>query len=226
MGRPNQWPLLQNLCRWPMGGHGRIEGPAISTTFPVRLAGRPVRFASAHRPLSPPMDSSRESLPIISQKEMRLFGRYLPNFSYQLFDLNQTNIDSIIFSLTLRAILYTFKNIWNLEDIRKPDELFLLSRDLLDENSGPELIRKLLLYISGAKDIQPEVLFDRVERIAPEKGVEKGIRQGMQKGKTEGLRQGIKEKAYDAARRMLSKGYPMEDIAEITGLSEEDIQRL
>ncbi len=157
---------------------------------------------------------------------MRLLGRYLPNFSYQLFDLNQTNIDSIIFSLTLRAILYTFKNIWNLEDIRKLDELFLLSRDLLDENSGLELIRKLLLYIYGAKDIQPEVLFDRVERIAPEKGVEKGIRQGMQKGKTEGLRQGIKEKAYDAARRMLSKGYPMEDIAEITGLSEEDIQRL
>jgi predicted transposase/invertase (TIGR01784 family) len=113
-----------------------------------------------------------------------------------------------------------------LEDIRKLDELFLLSRDLLDENSGLELIRKLLLYIYGAKDIQPEVLFDRVERIAPEKGVEKGIRQGMQKGKTEGLRQGIKEKAYDAARRMLSKGYPMEDIAEITGLSEEDIQRL
>jgi len=47
----------------------------------------------------------------LSKKEMRLFSRYLPNFSYQLFDLNQTNIDNIIFSLTLRAILYTFKNI-------------------------------------------------------------------------------------------------------------------
>ncbi len=47
-----------------------------------------------------------------------------------------------------------------------------------------------------------------------ERGWEEGIQEGRQEGKT------------DVARRMLAKGYPLEDIAEITGLSEEEIQKL
>lgn len=45
-------------------------------------------------------------------------------------------------------------------------------------------------------------------------------REGQEKGKKEGKKEGIKE----TARKMLEKGYKIEEIIEITGLSEKEIK--
>ena len=50
------------------------------------------------------------------------------------------------------------------------------------------------------------------------KGHEKGLQEGIQIGREEGL--------LDAARGMKAKGYPLEDIVQITGLSPKEIQTL
>lgn len=50
------------------------------------------------------------------------------------------------------------------------------------------------------------------------KGHEKGLQEGIQIGREEGL--------LDAARGMKAKGYPLEDIVQITGLSPKEIQAL
>lgn len=50
------------------------------------------------------------------------------------------------------------------------------------------------------------------------KGHEKGLQEGIQIGREEGL--------LDAARGMKTKGYPLEDIVQITGLSPKEIQAL
>ena len=47
-----------------------------------------------------------------------------------------------------------------------------------------------------------------------------------QKGRAEGRAEGEREKALESARRMKAKGYPVEDIAEITGLTVETINNL
>ncbi len=47
-----------------------------------------------------------------------------------------------------------------------------------------------------------------------------------QEGKEEGHQEGQQEGRKEAARRMKAKGYPLQDIREITGLSEEEIQGL
>ena len=47
-----------------------------------------------------------------------------------------------------------------------------------------------------------------------------------QKGRAEGRAEGEREKALESARRMKAKGYPIEDIAEITGLTVETINSL
>ena len=51
---------------------------------------------------------------------------------------------------------------------------------------------------------------------------QKGLAEGLAKGRAEGER----EKGLESARRMKVKGYPVEDIAEITGLDAETINSL
>lgn len=64
-----------------------------------------------------------------------------------------------------------------------------------------------------------------------EKGIEKGIKKGIKKGKRAGLRAGreagLKEGMKEAALRMLSAGrYALEEIADISGLSLEEVKKL
>ena len=52
--------------------------------------------------------------------------------------------------------------------------------------------------------------------------LEEGIQKGIQKGRKEGKQSGIRQNA----QKMLQRGYPIEEIAEITGLSPEEIASL
>ena len=49
---------------------------------------------------------------------------------------------------------------------------------------------------------------------------------GLEEGKIEGLKEGKKEKSIEIAKNMLKLGYKIEDIAEISGLSVEEITLL
>ena len=51
-------------------------------------------------------------------------------------------------------------------------------------------------------------------------------RKGKLEGKQEGMLEGILEGKQDDARKMLYKGFPVEDVVEITGLSREEIEGL
>ena len=56
--------------------------------------------------------------------------------------------------------------------------------------------------------------------------LEMGEKKGRQIRLEEGIQIGREEGMLDAARGMKTKGYPLEDIAQITGLSMEEIQKL
>jgi predicted transposase/invertase (TIGR01784 family) len=51
----------------------------------------------------------------------------------------------------------------------------------------------------------------------------KGRAEGRAEGRVEGLEEGEAKERINNARKMKDKGYPIEDIAEITGLSSEEI---
>ena len=57
---------------------------------------------------------------------------------------------------------------------------------------------------------------------AIEMGREEGLAEGMAKGRSEGIAEGREE----VARAMLKKGMDSATIAELTGISEEEIKRL
>ena len=54
----------------------------------------------------------------------------------------------------------------------------------------------------------------------------KGLAQGRAEGCVEGFAEGEAKANRENARRMKTKGYPLEDIAEVTGLSPEEVERL
>ena len=65
-------------------------------------------------------------------------------------------------------------------------------------------------------------MIDTAMMIAKKEGHEEGRQEGREIGRKEGL----KEKAIETARRMKTKGYPIEEIMLLTDLSEEEITQL
>ncbi len=59
-----------------------------------------------------------------------------------------------------------------------------------------------------------------------EKGLQQGIQQGLQQGIQQGLQQGLQQAAIDNARKMKGLGMTRDVIAEVTGLSPEEIEAL
>ena len=57
-------------------------------------------------------------------------------------------------------------------------------------------------------------------------GKAEGLAEGKAEGKAEGIVQGMAQANRESAVKMKSKGYTLEDIAEITGLTIEEIQKL
>ena len=64
------------------------------------------------------------------------------------------------------------------------------------------------------------------ERLKIYRDLKNSMDTSFNKGKEEGREEGKAEAAIASARKMKSKGYPSDDIAEITGLTVEEIERL
>ncbi|MBR6998707.1 MAG: hypothetical protein IKI19_07920, partial [Prevotella sp.] len=58
------------------------------------------------------------------------------------------------------------------------------------------------------------------------KGMEEGRAKGMEEGRAKGLEEGAQDKAADIARKMKSKGMAVSEIAELTGLTVDEIIQL
>ena len=57
-------------------------------------------------------------------------------------------------------------------------------------------------------------------------GLEKGLKKGLKKGRAEGRAEGEKQKAISIAKAMLQRGLNIQMIAELSGLTAEEIRSL
>ena len=71
-------------------------------------------------------------------------------------------------------------------------------------------------------DEELDALVDEEKAKSLKEGIEAGKAQGLQEGKAQGLQQS----KIEIAKKMLSKGMPLDLIVEMTGLSEEEIKKL
>ncbi|RME91506.1 MAG: transposase, partial [Candidatus Hydrogenedentota bacterium] len=89
-----------------------------------------------------------------------------------------------------------------------------------------KFLYSLLVYIYGTTELQPEEVEEVVKQIAKGKEdvamttAERLVQQGLEQG----LQQGEYKKAIETARRMKERGYPIEDILSLTGLTERDLK--
>lgn len=63
----------------------------------------------------------------------------------------------------------------------------------------------------------------KYEEKGREKGIQEGMEKGMKKGLEKGLEEGAKTKAIKIARTLLEQNFTLSQIAQITGLSEEEV---
>jgi predicted transposase/invertase (TIGR01784 family) len=104
-----------------------------------------------------------------SDKDAELFSKYIPDFTSEIINLKTTDLKKIISSLTLKVVLYTFKYIWDFEDLKKVEELIYLARNLFYKESGIKIIQRLLFYLYSTNDIKIEVLNNTVSKLISHK---------------------------------------------------------
>lgn len=113
-----------------------------------------------------------------------------------------------------------------------------LSRDLLRKEIAKDKIHKLMTFlryyvlfesseISHIFDIELKELTERsetmgIDELMLDRAKKQGIQKGIQKGKKEGKKEGLKE----AALKMKRSGFENKLIADIVGLSVEEIEKL
>ena len=102
----------------------------------------------------------------------------------------------------------------------------------LDKPRYKEYEQSLLQYWDMTSAI--DTAFDDGEKKGFEKGIQKGIQKGIEKGIQKGIQKGIekgkiegaKTKAIIIAQKMLKKNITIEDIMDMTGLTQTEIEDL
>jgi len=100
------------------------------------------------------------------------------------------------------------------EEIKRLAEIRLMSK--LEENSA--------LATARAKGTEEGLRQGREEGIR--QGREEGIRQGKEEGIRQGKEEGEKQTLIEIARKMKNKEHTIDEIIELTGLSEEEIKNI
>ena len=123
--------------------------------------------------------------------------------------------------------LYFIKNLVDFEDIpsvlKEPvfEKGFETARvSALDKPQYKEYEQSLLQYWDMTSAI--DTAFDDGEKKGFEKGIQKGIEKGIQKG----IQKGAKAEKLQIAKKMLKKNITIEDIMDMTGLTQTEIEDL
>ena len=173
-----------------------------------------------------------------------ILKEFIPDFKYLLTDLNEVS-DSVIinekFKSNINKVMALLLKHMKDENYLKEQmqDIFFLIKDFFGTEKRSVVIT-FLLYIMSATEIDKDYIEKCLNSISPEggeitmttamklreEGIQQGIQQGVQQGIQQGVQQGVQEGKQEDAKIMLQKGYPIDDIIEITGLSKEEIQKL
>ena len=102
-------------------------------------------------------------------------------------------------------------------------DIFSLLRDFFTEEKKGIII-SFLIYIMSTTKIDDKYIEKSLNLISPEGG--KAAMTTAKKLRQEGKLEGKLEGKREDAKKMLMKGYPIEDIMYITGLSREEVEKL
>jgi len=108
-----------------------------------------------------------------------------------------------------------------INELVEREDVFKMAYEEYSKISADDLVRERI-------EAHEKYLMDQRtrERIAHEEGMERGIEQGIERGIERGIKQGINKSKIEMAQKALKKGLSYEDIADLTGLSVEEIKQI
>ena len=135
----------------------------------------------------------------------------LTKFTKTFEEASKSIMDQWIYMIKNAATFEMVPEQWaDTEDIVDAFEVLKFAKLSLDERA---------LYIKARENANSEKY---IAQTAEEKGIEKGIEKGLKKG----IEKGLKEGRLEIARNMLAKKMSHADIAQLTGLSVEEVASL
>jgi predicted transposase/invertase (TIGR01784 family) len=177
-----------------------------------------------------------------------VFHKYIPKFEYELIDLNKYSEEELIrFGNTLSFIMLIdkVKNEGEISLIRK------LPQDYIEKLkfNMPGHLKKLLADVTTVilKRVNvPEIEIDEVTGKIYERGInemfawadnydvqevrrkarEEAIVEGRAEGIAKGRAEGKAEGASDIAKELLKRSMPVDEVANITGLTKDEVEAL
>lgn len=151
-------------------------------------------------------------------------SRYIPAFEYYPVIENKIS-DRVLKSIkgTIAAIIY-------LEN-QKNEQLLKEAVDTVVElikEEHPEQLRMFSVWLNRMfhKALNEKEL-ERITELTEVKSMLTQVAEQIEaRGVKQGMKQGMQQKAREDAQKMKEKGYSLEDIADITGLTEDEIKNL
>ena len=110
--------------------------------------------------------------------------------------------------------------------------------EILENEEGIAMAGQVLMKVSRDEEERARILRDEkieldyqsgmvtAQRIGFKEGREKGFEEGHKEGHEKGIEEGFEKGLEEIARNAMAKGYPVDDIIEITGLDLEIIKKL
>ena len=113
-------------------------------------------------------------------------------------------------------------------DIKNEEELEKYSKDMNNAiiKESVDTLKRLNSDAAFVYNLTPEEDKRLVRNTRDDLVRREALAEGHAKGKAEGLAEGKAEGKTEIAIKLLKKDYPIEEIVEITGLSEEEIKKL
>lgn len=155
------------------------------------------------------------------------------DFDYILFDLSKYSDDEIkdqIFNkVFLEMSLLVMKHIFYPDKLKENIEKILnIGKMYYNEKRGIKFLEKVIRYLYYTQGDDKEDIIYRTVKALENKGelVMTIAEKLIKKGKKEGEKEGIKKGKIEDAKKMIKKGFKIDDIMEITGLSREELEGL
>ena len=170
--------------------------------------------------------------------EKSIPSEFIPNFRYFPVLINEFSRRTLVKIRNAVSAIFYIENSRVEELEARMDELVTIIKD--EETESLRVLAKwfigYLRHKAGRRpDTDTEKLYEQITSPMEVKTMfatklreheDELLQQGRQEGRQEGMQLGMQEKAIEAAHRMKAKGYTVDDIAEITGLSKEQIEAL
>ncbi|MBQ7490697.1 MAG: hypothetical protein IJT51_09310, partial [Bacteroidales bacterium] len=154
---------------------------------------------------------------------------FLDKMSFLLIDLSKFagQKEFVQYADDKEKWCYAIKNMWQMKESDIPKRYGIFHELFEDCNISKlnamekqDYEKSVLEY----EDVKDAMKYHR--KLGMDEGFEKGLEKGMKKGREEGIEQGKEEKLRQMVAGMLKKGIDISTIAEISGMSEEQIAAL